>query len=83
MKLSNVRKAEGDWGTMLRESEVLVRPNYDAACFYTQQCAEKYLKARLVEAEIEFRKPTIFLIFWKPYLRLNPTGVHTRKPYTS
>lgn len=51
-----VAKAEGDWETMLRESEVLVRPNYDAVCFHAQQCAEKYLKARLIEAEIVFRK---------------------------
>lgn len=51
-----VEKAEGDWETMLRESDVLVRPNYDAVCFHAQQCAEKYLKARLVEAEIAFRK---------------------------
>lgn len=26
------------------------------ACFATQQCAEKYLKARLVEAGISFKK---------------------------
>jgi HEPN domain-containing protein len=51
-----VTKAEGGWETMLRESEVLVRPNYDAVCFHAQQCVEKYLKARLVEAEIAFRK---------------------------
>lgn len=31
-------------------------PNYDAACFHTQQCAEKYLKARLQEAAIPFQK---------------------------
>jgi HEPN domain-containing protein len=51
-----VDKAEGDWRTMLRESEVLDGPTYDAVCFHAQQCAEKYLKARLVEAEIPFRK---------------------------
>ncbi|NJL91504.1 MAG: HEPN domain-containing protein [Coleofasciculaceae cyanobacterium SM2_1_6] len=27
-------------------------PNYDAVCFHAQQCFERYLKARLQEAEI-------------------------------
>src|SRR5439155_6980680 len=26
------------------------QPNFDAACFFAQQCIEKYLKARLVQA---------------------------------
>jgi HEPN domain-containing protein len=30
--------------------------NNDIACFYAQQCAEKYLKARLVQAGILFTK---------------------------
>ncbi len=51
-----VDKAEGDWETMLRESKVSVKPNYDAVCFHAQQCAEKYLKARMIEADVSFRK---------------------------
>ena len=31
-------------------------PNYDAACFHTQQCAEKYLKAWLDHAELVVEK---------------------------
>jgi HEPN domain-containing protein len=31
-------------------------PNYDAVCFHAQQCAEKYLKARLLEANVGFPK---------------------------
>jgi HEPN domain-containing protein len=31
-------------------------PNYDAACFFAQQCVEKDLKAHLVEADIYFKK---------------------------
>ncbi len=30
--------------------------NYDAACFHTEQCAEKYLKARLQEEGFTFSK---------------------------
>jgi HEPN domain-containing protein len=42
-----VNKAEGDYGK---------NPNYDGICFHAQQCAEKYLKAKLSEADIEFKK---------------------------
>ena len=49
-----VAKAEGDWDSAQREYRARHRPNYDAACFHAQQCAEKYLKARLEEAKIAF-----------------------------
>lgn len=51
-----INKAEGDWssaGILFRSRK---HPNYDGACFHTQQCAEKYLKARLEEASITFGK---------------------------
>lgn len=44
-----VQKAEGDMNTAQRECAVQEEPNYDAVCFHAQQCAEKYLKARLIE----------------------------------
>src|SRR5713226_9024734 len=49
-----VAKAEGDWDAAQREYRARKRPNYDAACFHAQQCAEKYLKARLCEAAAPF-----------------------------
>jgi len=51
-----VEKAEQDWNSLHREIRARKNPNYDAACFFAQQCAEKYLKARLVEADIYFKK---------------------------
>ena len=51
-----IEKAEGDFRTAGRERQVEQLPNYDAVCFHAQQCAEKYLKARLHEAEIPFPK---------------------------
>lgn len=44
-----VQKAEGDMNTAQREFTVLANPNYDAVCFHAQQCAEKYLNARIIE----------------------------------
>ena len=49
-----VTKAEGDFATAGRELRARKAPNYDAVCFHTQQCVEKYLKAVLQEEEIEF-----------------------------
>lgn len=49
-----VDKAEADFATALRELRARRQPNYDAACFHAQQCIEKYLKARLIEAGIVF-----------------------------
>jgi HEPN domain-containing protein len=51
-----VSKAEGDWVTAQREVRSRIDPNYDAACFHAQQCAEKYLKAFLQEADVPFEK---------------------------
>ncbi len=51
-----IAKAEKDWIAAQREARARKDPHYDLACFSAQQCAEKYLKARLVEAGITFRK---------------------------
>lgn len=55
LTLEWVVKAEGDFATASREYRVRKAPNYDAVCFHAQQCAEKYLKARLQEANIRFK----------------------------
>ena len=49
------KKAEGDYtaAATLWQAE---NPVYDAICFHAQQCLEKYLKAWLVEQEIDFPK---------------------------
>jgi len=50
-----VEKAEGDYrvASAQRRSE---DPVWDAICFHAEQCAEKYLKAWLVEHEVDFPK---------------------------
>ena len=44
-----VGKADADLDTAKREVAIVESPNYDAVCFHSQQCAEKYLKAVMVE----------------------------------
>jgi HEPN domain-containing protein len=51
-----VSKAEGDYvvvSVLLRSRK---RSRYDAITFHCQQCVEKYVKARLIEAGIAFPK---------------------------
>ncbi len=49
-----IKKAEGDFAIACREMRARKAPNYDGVCFHAQQCAEKYLKARLHAADIQF-----------------------------
>ena len=51
-----LEKAEGDYTTAQREYRARKAPNFDAACFHAQQCAEKYLKGYLQELGIPFQK---------------------------
>ncbi len=56
MSVEWIEKAEGDFAIVLRESRARKNPSFDGICFHAQQCGEKYLKARLCEAGIEFAK---------------------------
>ena len=46
-----IEKADGDFLTAGRELRARKAPNFDAVCFHSQQCAEKYLRAVLQENE--------------------------------
>lgn len=48
--------AEADLRSAARELRARRDPNFDAACFFSQQCIEKYLKAILQEAGISFSR---------------------------
>jgi HEPN domain-containing protein len=67
-----IDKAEGDLTTSLRELRARKSPNYDAACFHAQQCVEKYLKARLQEAEISFSKTHNLIVLLDVLLLVEP-----------
>ncbi|MCI0519660.1 MAG: HEPN domain-containing protein [Chloroflexi bacterium] len=56
LTLEWIKKAEDDYISGWRELRARHNPNYDAACFHAQQCVEKYLKARLIEAGLGFPK---------------------------
>jgi HEPN domain-containing protein len=51
-----VEKAEADYVSAGREYRARKMPNYDAACFHAQQCAEKYMKGYLQQLGKPFPK---------------------------
>jgi HEPN domain-containing protein len=67
-----IDKAEGDWFSAQREARARTHPNYDAACFHAQQRAEKYLKARLQEAGLAFKKTHDLVNLLNPILSSEP-----------
>jgi HEPN domain-containing protein len=68
-----VDKAEGDFVTAQRELQAKDRPNYDAVCFHSQQCVEKYLKACLQETDTAFDKTHDLSILLNLYIPSEPT----------
>jgi HEPN domain-containing protein len=56
LTLEWVEKADADFATAQRELRVRKAPNYDGVCYHAQQCAEKYMKARLHDASMPFAK---------------------------
>jgi HEPN domain-containing protein len=68
-----IDKAEGDFATARREIRVRQAPNYDAVCFHAQQCVEKYLKARLQEAELSFGRTHDLAALLNLLLSLEPS----------
>lgn len=67
-----VSKAEGDFAMTEREARARKNPNYDGVCFHAQQCAEKYLKALLVEANMPFLRTHDLVALLEQLLPLYP-----------
>lgn len=74
-----VAKAEDDCAVMERECQVVTHPSYDAVCFHAQQCAEKYLKARLCEADAVFGKTHDLVALLEQVLDLEPGWEKSRE----
>jgi HEPN domain-containing protein len=68
-----IDKAEGDFATAQMAYRARKHPNYDAACFHAQQCAEKYLKARLEEAGLTIPRTHNLYALLNLILPLEPT----------
>jgi HEPN domain-containing protein len=74
-----VEKAEGDFHTAKRERAVTEYPNYDAVCFHSQQCVEKYLKSALVYNDIPIKKSHNLVILLGMVVPIHPLWEAWRK----
>jgi len=70
--VSGLPRRRGDFFSCLREVRARRHPNPDSACFHAQQCAEKYLKARLQEAGLAFPKTHDLLELLRRALAVEP-----------
>ena len=89
-----IAKAEDDYAVAVSLSRSRRAKVPDAICFHCQQCAEKYLKARLCEDGIAFPKShdlvallrlladgyPLWSALMKPATNLNSFAVSTRYP---
>lgn len=75
-----VNKAEGDFATAQREVQVENMPNYDAVCFHSQQCIEKYLKACLQEENIAFGRTHDLTKLLDSLVTIEPSWERFRNP---
>ena len=71
-----IDKAEGDWFAAQQLYRARKHPNYDAACFHAQQCAEKYLKAKMEEEGVAFTKTHNLLGLLALLLPIEPTWIN-------
>ena len=67
-----IGKAEDDWQVAGMSYRARKHPSYDAAVFHAQQCAEKYLKARLEEGRIAFSRTHDLLVLHHLVLSVEP-----------
>ncbi|MCS7338256.1 MAG: HEPN domain-containing protein [Verrucomicrobiae bacterium] len=67
-----VKKAENDFKVASQISRHRKDIVPDAVCFFCQQCIEKYLKARLTEAGIEFPRTHDLRLLLDLCLRVEP-----------
>jgi HEPN domain-containing protein len=74
-----IKKAEADFVSAKREYRARKQPNYDASCFFAQQCMEKYLKARLLDAGISFPRTHDLEVLLDSVLAVEPLWASFRE----
>jgi len=75
-----VEKAESDYRAAERELRVRKGPSYDVVCFHAQQCAEKYLKAVLLEHQLPLRRIHDLEVLLDQVIPVSPAWAAFRNP---
>ena len=78
-----VGKAEGDWEMARKAYRARKTPVYDAAAYHCHQCAEKYLKAVMVESDMTVTKTHDLLHLLNRILPIHPEWLRLYLPLNS
>lgn len=70
-----ISKAEDGFHVAQMSYRARKHPSYDASAFHSQQCAEKYLKARLEEGCVTLVRTHDLLVLHQNVLVVEPTWV--------
>jgi HEPN domain-containing protein len=70
-----ISKAEDDFHVAQMSYRARKHPSYDASAFHSQQCAEKYPKARLEEGAITFARTHDLLALHQNVLVVEPAWI--------
>lgn len=73
-----IAKAEDNWHGAHFFFSRRNREQFETICFYTHECVEKYLKARLVEAGLVIRKTSNLSLLLREVLQVEPSWVALR-----
>src|SRR6476646_10778388 len=74
-----VAKAESDYDGACEALRSRKKSRRDRICFFSQQCVEKYLKARLTEAAVAFPRTQSFQFSSMCVYRSNRVGLPTTR----
>lgn len=84
-----IEKAEGAWDAAQSLYRVRKHSHYSHVCFHTQQCAEKYLRAWLQEADVATTKVPDLTKLFAHVLAIQPNwtilqaSINSLAPYSS
>ena len=77
-----VAKAESDYDGACEALRSRKKSRRDRICFFSQQCVEKYLKARLTEAGISFPRTHELSILLRLCLPIEPQWSRFDRPFS-
>jgi HEPN domain-containing protein len=78
-----VAKAESDYDGACEALRSRKKSRRDRICFFSQQCIEKYLKARLTEAAVTFPRTHELTILLRLCLPLQPLWAGFDRPFAA
>ncbi len=81
--MNGSKRPEDDWDAAQRLYRARQRTNYGLVCFHAQQCAEKYLKARLEETGLAIKRTHDLILLLTQVRRVEPSWMALQPELTA